>query len=166
MTTRIFILFISLGTFVFAGNPQAKEQGNMKSPNPGTRTHAAAKINVQSSEAKPYDQSADPALMEIDIRETFSGDIDGDSAVRALEAQRPDKSAHMVSMQRFSGKLGERQGSFVLQGQETVENGKIKATWSVVPGSGTGDLSGLRGEGGFEGNFGKASDGWLDYWFE
>jgi hypothetical protein len=54
----------------------------------------------------------------------------------------------------------------VLQGKETVENGKIKSTWFVVPGSGTGSLSGLRGEGGFEGDFGKGSDGWLDYWFE
>ena len=57
-------------------------------------------------------------------------------------------------------------GTFVLQGSEIVENGKIKATWFVVPGSGTGDLSGLRGEGGFEGAFGKGSDGTLDYWFE
>jgi hypothetical protein len=47
-----------------------------------------------------------------------------------------------------------------------VENGKIKATWFVVPGSGTGDLANVRGEGGFEGEFGKGSDGWLDYWFE
>ena len=47
-----------------------------------------------------------------------------------------------------------------------VDNGKIKATWFVVPGSGTGDLSGLRGEGGFQGEFGKGSDGTLDYWFE
>jgi hypothetical protein len=38
---------------------------------------------------------------------------------------------------------------------QIVENGKIKATWFVVPGSGTGDLSGLRGEGDFEGQFGK-----------
>jgi Protein of unknown function (DUF3224) len=58
-------------------------------------------------------------------------------------------------MQRFRGKLGGRQGTFVLQGSEIVENGKIKATWFVVPGSATGDLSGLRGEGGFEGHFGK-----------
>jgi Protein of unknown function (DUF3224) len=43
---------------------------------------------------------------------------------------------------------------------------RIKATWFVVPGSGTGDLSGLRGEGGFEGEFGKGSVGTLDYWFE
>jgi Protein of unknown function (DUF3224) len=68
-------------------------------------------------------------------------------------------------MQRFRGKLAGRQGTFVLQGSETVENGKIKATWFVVPGSGTGDLSGLRGEGGFEGGFGKGSDATLDYWF-
>jgi hypothetical protein len=56
--------------------------------------------------------------------------------------------------------------SFVLQGSETVENGKIKATWFVVPRSGTGELSRLRGEGGFEGEFGKGSNGNLEYWFE
>jgi hypothetical protein len=50
--------------------------------------------------------------------------------------------------------------------RETVEGGKINATWFVVPGSGTGALSGLRGEGGFEGEFGKGSEGTLDYWFE
>ena len=101
--------------------------------------------------------------MEINISETFTGDIDGESPVRAL---RDDQSACLVSMQRFRGKLGGRQGSFVLQGSEAVERGKIKATWFVVPRSGTGDLSGLRGEGGFEGDFGKGSEGTLDYWFE
>ncbi|MGH8140558.1 MAG: DUF3224 domain-containing protein [Steroidobacteraceae bacterium] len=54
----------------------------------------------------------------------------------------------------------------MLQGSAIVERGKIKAAWCVVPGSGTGDLSGLRGEGGFEGHVGKGSDGTLDYWFE
>jgi len=133
---------------------------------PPTRRHAKAKITVQSSEAKPYDQTASPALMEIRLSETFTGDIDGESPVRALQVLRDDHSASLVSVQRFRGKLGGRQGSFVLQGSEIVENGKIKATWFVVPGSGTGDFSGLRGEGGFEGDFGKGSDGTLDYWFE
>jgi len=131
-----------------------------------TRTRALAKITVQSSEAKPYDQSVRPALMEIRINERFTGDIDGESMVRALQVKRDDHSSSLVSMQRFRGKLGGRQGTFVLQGSETVENGKIKATWFVVRGSGTGDLSGLHGEGGFEGHFGKGSDGTLDYWFE
>ena len=104
--------------------------------------------------------------MEVRLTETFAGDIEGESPVRALQVLRDDKSACIVSMQRFRGRLGGRHGTFVLQGSEIVENGKIKATWSVVPGSGTGGLSGLRGEGGFEGKFGRGSDGTLDYWFE
>jgi hypothetical protein len=133
---------------------------------PHVRTLAKAKIAVQSSEATPYDQTASPELVELRLFETFTGDIEGESPVRALQVVRDDKSACQVSMQRFRGKLGGRQGTFILQGSETVENNKIKATWFVVPGSGTGDLAGLRGEGGFEGSFGKGSDGTLDYWFE
>ena len=171
------IASLTISTWLVASAQSAKETSvpNMPSMNmntaqpqtePHSRAHAKAKITVQSSEAKPYDQTANPALMELRLSETFAGDIDGESPVRALQVQRDDHSARQVTMQRFRGKLGGRQGSFVLQGQETVENGKIKATWSVVPGSGTADLSSLRGEGGFVGDFGKGSDGWLDYWFE
>lgn len=129
-------------------------------------TRAHAKITVQNSESKPYDQTASPALMEIRLSETFTGDIEGESPVRALQVLRDDHSAILLSVQRFSGKLGGRQGTFVLQGKKTVENGKIRATWFVVPGSGTGELSGLLGEGGFKGDFGKGSEGTLDYWYE
>ena len=124
---------------------------------PVQHAQAKSKITVQNSEAEPYDQTANPPLMEIHLSEMFVGDIDGESAVRALQVLRTDKSASLVSMQRFRGKLAGRQGTFVLQGSETVENGTIKATWFVVPGSGTGDLSGLRGTGGFEGRFGQES---------
>jgi hypothetical protein len=130
------------------------------------RARATAKITVHDSEQRPYDQTASPALMEIRLSETFAGDLEGESPVRALQVLRNDRSASMVSVQRFSGKLGGRQGTFVLQGSEIVEDSRIKATWFVVPGSGTGELSGLRGEGGFEGRFGQGSDGTLDYWFE
>ena len=92
--------------------------------------------------------------------------MEAESPVRAFEVVRDDYSASLVSVQRFRGKLGGREGTFVLQGSETVENGKIKAKWLVIPGSGTGDLSGLRGQGGFRGQFGKGSDGTLEYRFE
>lgn len=147
-----------------ATNAQAGKESNMKEA--GSAVRATAKINVQHSEAKTYDQTASPSLMEIRLNEKFTGDIEGEATVRALQVQRSDRSANLVSLQRFRGKLGGRQGTFVLQGSETVENGKIKATWFVVPGSGTGALSGLRGKGGFEGDFGKGSEGTLDYWFE
>jgi Protein of unknown function (DUF3224) len=130
------------------------------------RTRATAKVTVHSSQANPFDQTAGPALLEVRLSETFAGDMDGESPVRALKVQRDDQSASLVSVQRFRGTLGGRAGTFVLQGQETVQNGTITAKWFVVPGSGTGDLSGLRGEGGFEGSFGTGSDATLDYWFE
>ena len=159
------------------GNAQSSEQSEVTSmrvqrigvqsqKGSHAREHAAAKVTVQSSEAKPYDDAESPILMEIRIDEAFTGDINGKSSVRALQVQRGDKSASLVSMQRFRGKLDGREGTFVLQGSEIVENGKITAKWFVVPKSGTGGLAGLRGEGGFEGSFGKGSDGWLDYWFE
>jgi hypothetical protein len=167
MSTGILIaLGVCICTLLFAGSSPLTEQENMTNAKSHARTHAEATITVQSSEAKPYDQTAGPALMEIQLNETFRGDIDGESPVHALQVLRTDHSASLVSMQRFLGKLGGRQGTLMLQGQETVEQGKIKARWFVVPGSGTGDLSGLRGEGGFEGDFGKGSHGTLDYWFE
>jgi hypothetical protein len=128
--------------------------------------HAEARITVLSSEAEPYEQTAGPTLMEVRISETFSGDIEGESTVRALQTLRDDKSACLVSMQRFCGRLGGRRGTFVLRGSEVIEDGHIRARWFVVPGSGTDELAGLRGEGGFEGRFGEGSRGTLDYWFE
>ena len=133
---------------------------------PHKRQHAKATITVLSSKVQPYDQSVSPALMEIHITERFKGDMEGESPVRALQVARKDKSASLVSVQRFKGTLGKRRGTFVLQGTETVKDGKIEASWHVVPGSGTGELNGLRGEGGFQGDFGKGSEGTLDYWFE
>ena len=82
------------------------------------------------------------------------------------KTERDERSASLVSLQRVEGRLGSREGAFLLRGSETVEKGRIKATWSVVPGSGTGDLAGLRGEGGFRGEFGKESIASLTYWFE
>jgi hypothetical protein len=116
----------------------ASAQAGSETPMKTARAHvrAEAKTTVHSSEAKPYDQTASPALMELHLSETFTGDMDGESTVRALQVVRDNKSASMVSVQRFSGKLGGRQGTFVLQGSETIENGKIKAKWFVVPRSG------------------------------
>lgn len=130
------------------------------------RTRAISRITVHDSHATPFDETISPALLELHLRESFAGEIEGDSTVRALQVRRDDHSVSMVSLQRVRGKLAEREGTFVLQGEEIIERGMIKATWFVVPRSGTAELSGLRGEGGFEGEFGKGSAGWLDYWFE
>lgn len=146
--------------------PESPHPRGQSPAEPQQRIRAVARIAVQNSEAHAYDQSGSPALAEVCLFEIFSGDMQGESAVRALQVLREDKSASMVSVQRFRGTIGGRQGTFVLQGSETVANGNIEAKWFVVPGSGTGELAGLRGEGGFKGGFGQGSEGTLDYWFE
>jgi Protein of unknown function (DUF3224) len=133
---------------------------------PRARAHAAATVTVQDHRANPFDEGAGPALIEICITESFAGDLDGESKARAFQVVHGDRSSSLLSLQRFRGQIGGRKGSFVLQGKGSVQNGKIAVNWFVVAGSGTEDLVGIRGEGAFEGDFGKGSQATLDYWFE
>src|SRR5262249_47882178 len=97
---------------------------------------------------------------------TFSGDITGEGVVRFLQAIREDGSAGFVGIERVTGTIAERRGSFLLQNAGTLEGNLVKGDWSVIPGSGTGKLAGLRGEGGFEAELGQHASITLDYWFE
>jgi hypothetical protein len=130
-------------------------------------THATGRIEVKTYEPQPYDElDGGPNLVEIHVTETFSGDIEGEGVVRFLQAVRDDGSASFVGIERVTGSIAGRQGSFLLQDAGTLEGNTVKGDWFVVPGSGTGELAGLRGEGGFEAELGQHADITLDYWFE
>ena len=77
-----------------------------------------------------------------------------------------DVSAKVVGLESVVGHLGDRSGSFVLEHSGTFEGGVAKASWSVVSGSGTGELRGLRGEGGFASAHAQHYPITLDYDFE
>jgi hypothetical protein len=131
------------------------------------RTHATGRIEVKTYEPQPYDEVADgPNLVEIHVTETFSGDIEGEGSVRFLQAIRDDGSASFVGIERVSGSIQGRQGTFLLQDAGTLEGNLVKGDWFVIPGSGTGELSGLRGEGSFEAELGQHASITLDYSFE
>jgi hypothetical protein len=131
------------------------------------RTRATGKITVKSYEPAPYDEPADgPTLARIHVEETFSGDIEAEGVVDFLQAQMADGSASFVGIERVTGSLGARLGSFLLQDQGTVSGSTVSGEWFVVPGSGSGDLAGLRGEGGFSAQLGESADVSLEYWFE
>jgi Protein of unknown function (DUF3224) len=83
-----------------------------------------------------------------------------------LQAAQPEGSASFVGIERVNGAVAGREGSFVLQDAGTVEGNIVHGEWFVVPGSGTGDLTGLRGTGGFRANLGEGAHVHLDYWFE
>jgi len=81
------------------------------------------------------------------VTKTFTGDIAGESHVEYLMMYRADGTAAFVGLERITGRLVEKAGSFVLQRTGVFENGTAKENYSVVSGSGTGELRGLRGEG-------------------
>jgi hypothetical protein len=131
------------------------------------RTRAQAVITVQKYEPVPYDEPAQgPALTRIHVEESFSGDITGDGVVEFLQAAQADGSASFVGIERVTGAIGGRAGTFLLQDAGTVAGQVVSGDWFVIPGSGTGGLAGLRGEGGFSANLGEGAQVHLDYWFE
>ena len=60
---------------------------------------------------------------------------------------RSDGSATFVGLERVTGRVGGKSGTFVLQRVGVFEDGQAKESYSVIPGSGTGQLRGLHGEG-------------------
>jgi hypothetical protein len=81
------------------------------------------------------------------VSKTFTGDIEGEGQVEYLMMYRGDGSATFVGLERVSGRIGGRSGTFVLQRTGVFEGGQARETYAVVPGSGTGELAGLLGEG-------------------
>ncbi len=131
------------------------------------RTRAKAQIDVEKYEPQAYETLAGgPELLEIQVAESFSGDISGEGKARFLQVVRADGSASFAGIERVVGDIAGRSGTFVLQDAGTVEGQTVTGEWFVVPGSGTGGLSGLRGEGGFEAEVGEGATAKLDYWFE
>jgi Protein of unknown function (DUF3224) len=132
-----------------------------------SKMHATGRIEVKTYEPQPYEEVDEgPNLVEIQVTETFKGDIEGEGVVRFLQAVREDGSASSVGIERVTGSLEGRTGSFLLQDAGTLEGNTVNGGWFVIPGSGTGELSGLRGEGGFTAELGQHASITLDYWFE
>jgi Protein of unknown function (DUF3224) len=128
---------------------------------------ANAVITVHKYEPAAYEEPAEgPALLRIHVEESFSGDIEGDGVVEFLQIARADGSASFVGVERVTGRVAGRAGTFVLQDAGTVEGDVVSGEWFVVPGSGTGELAGLRGTGGFRANLGESAQVQLDYWFQ
>ncbi len=78
----------------------------------------------------------------------------------------PTPGASCCGIERVVGSLAGRRGSFLLQDEGTLQGSRVAGTWFVVPGSGTDELRGLRGEGGFEAELGQHASWMLGYWFE
>jgi hypothetical protein len=105
-----------------------------------------------------YEDLGDGAkLTSASVAQTFTGDVEGDAAVRWLMAYRGDGTAHFVGLHRIRGAVSGRTGTFLM---ETIgEFDGTVASWgaTVVPGSAMGELEGLSGQGTFKAPHGSTA---------
>jgi len=109
---------------------------------------ASARFSIKSWDEKPYAEGADaPKMTRASVTKTYTGDIAGEGHVEYVMMYRADGSATFVGLERIVGELAGRRGSFVLQRTGAFEGGQAKECYTVVPGSATGELRGLTGNG-------------------
>src|SRR6476661_2618074 len=109
---------------------------------------AKSRFSITGWDEKPYSEGQDlPKLTRAAVTKTFTGDIAGEGHVEYLMMYASDGSATFVGLERIVGRVGGKAGSFVLQRTGVFESGVAKESYSVVPGSATGDLRGLQGDG-------------------
>lgn len=109
-----------------------------------TRAHGTFDVTIKP---QAPDEGADASLSRMTIDKQFHGDLEGVSKGQMLAAGTAVKdSAGYVAIEHVTGTLAGRSGSFALQHSGTMNRGAPQLTITVVPDSGTGQLTGLAGQ--------------------
>ena len=113
---------------------------------PATKTHARGTFEVKMT-PQPADERTEAALIgRLLIDKQFHGDMEALSQGQMLAFRSAvEGSAGYVAMERVIGTLQGRTGAFVLQHTGTMAGGAQMLSVTVVPDSGTGQLTGLAG---------------------
>ena len=117
-------------------------------------THATGTFEFKAWDEKTWDGKVardikGAKMTHAVISNTYHGDIEGTSASQILMVYDENDHAVYSGLEQITGKLGGKAGSFVLQMTGKFDGGVASGDFTVVPGSGTGDLKGLQGKGSF-----------------
>jgi hypothetical protein len=116
-------------------------------------------FELASWDEETYEQLGNGGkLTKATVTQTFTGGISGSGSVIWLMCYQPDGTARFVGMQKIEGAAEGRSGSFVAETVGEFDGGLASGTWTVIPGSGTGDFAGLRGEGKFRAPHGPKAE--------
>lgn len=135
----------------FAGtlpaHAQAPHPAPGATPSESLMTHrAAGTFEVKLAPLPTYETAEGAMLGRMSIDKEFRGDLVGTSRGEMLSAFTGVKgSAGYVAIERVSGTLQGRSGTFILQHSGTMTRGAPELVVTVVPDSGTGALAGLAG---------------------
>ena len=108
------------------------------------RASGTFEVKLTPQPAAPGTEAAKLGRLAIDKR--FQGDLEGSSLGEMLSAgTEVAGSAGYVAIERVTGTLHGRRGSFVLMHYGLMDRGTPSLTVAVVPDSGTDELAGLAG---------------------
>jgi len=112
-------------------------------------THIAKGTFTVSLHPLPFEgEEFEPRLLgRMTIDKQISGELVATTRGQMLSAGTNTKgSASYVAIERVTGVLSDKRGSFVLQHTGTLRRGEPSLSVTVVPDSGTEELTGIEGE--------------------
>lgn len=103
-------------------------------------------FDVQHTPQAPVEMGDGAVARHSRFDKRFHGDLDAVSVVHmlAVGTEVPGSAAY-VAIERLSGSLQGRTGTFYMQHNGIMDRGAPSLSLSVVPDSGTGELTGLSG---------------------
>jgi hypothetical protein len=109
-------------------------------------TIAKGAFNVEMKPQTEPSSADGVSLGRMSLDKRFEGDLVATGVGEMLTALTPNQgSAGYVAIERVTGTLRGRSGSFVFQHSGTMDQGTQRLSITVVPGSGTGELAGISG---------------------
>jgi hypothetical protein len=142
------LLFVAFCFFPALYTPSRKATSLAEQPakDNSMTAHAIGPFDVKLAPLDPANKTDDNSLGRMSIDKQFHGDLEATSKGEMLTAGTAVKgSAGYVAIERVSGTLQGRAGSFTLQHNATMDRGAPHLNIIVVPDSGTGQLTGLTG---------------------
>lgn len=120
-----------------AAEPEAREEAPMS-----TTLEAGFEITAWE-ETDLVDE--DVRVYRADVTKSFSGDLEGTSEAWLVMNTTPAGPAAYVGLEVMDVGIGELRGTFVLKHDAVTTDEGPAADWTIVPGSGTGDLADIAG---------------------
>jgi expansin (peptidoglycan-binding protein) len=108
--------------------------------------HAEGTFDVKTIPLSPDDATADTSISRFALDKQYHGDLEAASKGEMLGGGNPATgTAGYVAIEQVTGTLAGKSGSFALQHYGNMSQGKFELNVKVVPGSSTGELTGIAG---------------------
>jgi hypothetical protein len=128
--------------------------------------HAQGTFTGGHWKEEPYDAPEGlPRLHRATEQNTFTGDLQGTGTMSILISYS-ETGGSFAGFERFTGTLGGKTGSFVVRQTGEFVGRTVENTLNIVPGTGTGELKGIHGQGHYTAEGMEPTPYTLDYDFD